>query len=98
MSLWISSLKQLEPAKHLFSPLLWDFMEAAWPSPISLVVPRGEEILLLPSSLESFGFETATLSHASLQRHMLRGDISGKIIVFGLTYIRKCHVTLSLCR
>ncbi|NWV01068.1 SUA5 synthase, partial [Upupa epops] len=42
MSLWISSLKQLEPAKHLFSPLLWDFMEAAWPSPISLVVPRGE--------------------------------------------------------
>ena len=23
MSLWISSLKQLEPAKHLFSPLLW---------------------------------------------------------------------------
>ncbi|NWI65587.1 SUA5 synthase, partial [Todus mexicanus] len=42
MSLWISSLKQLEPAKHLFTPLLWDFMEAAWPSPISLVVPRGE--------------------------------------------------------
>ncbi|XP_062998147.1 uncharacterized protein LOC134409364 [Elgaria multicarinata webbii] len=42
MSLWISSLKQLEPAKHLFSPILWDFMDAAWPSPISLVVPRGE--------------------------------------------------------
>ncbi|NXC90936.1 YRDC protein, partial [Cercotrichas coryphoeus] len=42
MSLWISSLKQLEPAKHLFTPLLWDFMEAAWPSPISLVIPRGE--------------------------------------------------------
>ncbi|XP_073485150.1 uncharacterized protein [Aquarana catesbeiana] len=41
MSLWISSLQQLEPAKHLFSPLLWDFMEAAWPSPISLVIPRG---------------------------------------------------------
>lgn len=44
MSLWISSLKQLEPAKHLFSPLLWDFMDAAWPSPISLVIPRGQEI------------------------------------------------------
>ncbi|XP_030065503.1 uncharacterized protein LOC115474257 [Microcaecilia unicolor] len=42
MSLWISSLKQLEPAKHLFSPLLWDFMQEAWPSSISLVIPRGE--------------------------------------------------------
>ncbi|XP_029463300.1 uncharacterized protein LOC115094412 [Rhinatrema bivittatum] len=42
MSLWISSLKQLEPARHLFSPLLWDFMQAAWPSSISLVIPRGE--------------------------------------------------------
>ncbi|XP_068105753.1 uncharacterized protein [Hyperolius riggenbachi] len=41
MSLWISDLQQLEPAKHLFSPLLWDFMEAAWPSSISLVIPRG---------------------------------------------------------
>ncbi|KAM4019680.1 uncharacterized protein ACNLHF_000332 isoform 1-T1 [Anomaloglossus baeobatrachus] len=41
MSLWISSLQQLEPAKHLLSPLLWDFMEAAWPSSISLVIPRG---------------------------------------------------------
>lgn len=83
MSLWISSLKQLEPAKHLFSPVLWDFMEAAWPSPISLVVPRGEEMLLLPSSLESFGFEPPTLSQSSLQRHMLHGDIYGKIVVFG---------------
>ncbi|KAM4664332.1 uncharacterized protein O3C94_012449 [Discoglossus pictus] len=42
MSLWISSLQQLEPAKHLFSPVLWDFMQAAWPSSISLVIPRGE--------------------------------------------------------
>ncbi|KAG9471246.1 hypothetical protein GDO78_015362, partial [Eleutherodactylus coqui] len=41
MSLWISSLEQLKPAKHLLSPLLWDFMEAAWPSSISLVIPRG---------------------------------------------------------
>uniref|UniRef100_H3BDP1 Threonylcarbamoyl-AMP synthase n=2 Tax=Latimeria chalumnae TaxID=7897 RepID=H3BDP1_LATCH len=42
ISIWISSLKQLEPAKHLFSPLLWDFMQAAWPSSISLVIPRGD--------------------------------------------------------
>ncbi|XP_075692747.1 uncharacterized protein LOC142659985 [Rhinoderma darwinii] len=41
MSLWISTLEQLKPAKHLLSPLLWDFMEAAWPSSISLVIPRG---------------------------------------------------------
>ncbi|KAG8553914.1 hypothetical protein GDO81_003602 [Engystomops pustulosus] len=41
MSLWISSLAQLQPARHLLSPLLWDFMEAAWPSSISLVIPRG---------------------------------------------------------
>lgn len=94
MSLWISSLKQLEPAKHLFTPLLWDFMEAAWPSPISLVVPRGEEMLLLPSCLQSFGFETPTLSQASLQHHVLHGDISGEIVVFALMYIHKCHVTL----
>lgn len=98
MSLWISSLKQLEPAKHLFTPLLWDFMEAAWPSPISLVVPRGEEILLLPSSLESFGFETPTLSHASLQCHMLRDDISGKIIVFRLRVHPQVPCDSSLCR
>ncbi|KAJ8254901.1 hypothetical protein GJAV_G00198640 [Gymnothorax javanicus] len=41
MSLWISSVKQLEPARSLINPLLWDFMEAAWPSSISMVIPRG---------------------------------------------------------
>ncbi|XP_056395398.1 uncharacterized protein LOC130291065 isoform X2 [Hyla sarda] len=41
MSLWISNLEQLKPSKHLLNPLLWDFMEAAWPSSISLVIPRG---------------------------------------------------------
>ncbi|XP_041800414.1 uncharacterized protein si:ch211-153b23.4 [Chelmon rostratus] len=41
MSLWISSIKQLEPVRHLLSPLLLDFMEAAWPSSISMVIPRG---------------------------------------------------------
>ncbi|XP_069068157.1 uncharacterized protein [Pleurodeles waltl] len=42
MSIWISNLKQLEPARHLFSPLLWDFMQAVWPSQISLVITRGD--------------------------------------------------------
>ncbi|XP_039621790.1 uncharacterized protein si:ch211-153b23.4 [Polypterus senegalus] len=42
MSLWISSIKQLEPVRHLINPILWDFMEAAWPSSISMVIPRGE--------------------------------------------------------
>lgn len=41
MSLWISSIKQLESVRHLLSPLLLDFMEAAWPSSISMVIPRG---------------------------------------------------------
>lgn len=41
MSLWISSIKQLEPVKQQISPLLWDFMKAAWPSSISLVIARG---------------------------------------------------------
>ncbi|XP_026990958.2 uncharacterized protein si:ch211-153b23.4 [Tachysurus fulvidraco] len=40
MSLWLSSMKQLEPVKKQISPLLWDFMEVAWPSSISLVIPR----------------------------------------------------------
>lgn len=41
MSMWISSIKQLEPVRHLLSPLLLDFMAAAWPSSISMVIPRG---------------------------------------------------------
>ncbi|XP_053734732.1 uncharacterized protein si:ch211-153b23.4 [Synchiropus splendidus] len=41
MSLWLSSIKQLDPVRHLLSPLLLDFMEAVWPSSISVVVPRG---------------------------------------------------------
>ncbi|GAA6066327.1 uncharacterized protein si:ch211-153b23.4, partial [Tachysurus ichikawai] len=40
MSLWLSSMKQLEPVKKQINPLLWDFMEVAWPSSISLVIPR----------------------------------------------------------
>lgn len=44
MSLWISSIKQLEPVRHLLSPLLLDFMEAAWPSSISMVIPRGRRL------------------------------------------------------
>ncbi|XP_061691665.1 uncharacterized protein si:ch211-153b23.4 [Syngnathoides biaculeatus] len=41
MSLWLSSLKQLDPVRHLLSPLLLDFMEAAWPSSISMVILKG---------------------------------------------------------
>ncbi|KAM6977619.1 uncharacterized protein FYW47_002392 [Aplochiton taeniatus] len=41
MSMWISSRDQLKPVQHLLSPLLWDFMEAAWPSSISMVILRG---------------------------------------------------------
>uniref|UniRef100_A0A3Q2P909 Threonylcarbamoyl-AMP synthase n=1 Tax=Fundulus heteroclitus TaxID=8078 RepID=A0A3Q2P909_FUNHE len=44
MSMWISSVKQLEPVRHLLSPLLLDFMEAAWPSSISMVIPRWLDI------------------------------------------------------
>lgn len=40
MSLWVASLKQLEPVRKQISPILWDFMEAAWPSSISLVIAR----------------------------------------------------------
>ncbi|TRY91097.1 hypothetical protein DNTS_020398 [Danionella cerebrum] len=40
MSLWIASVKQLEPVRQHISPVLWDFMEAAWPSSISLVIAR----------------------------------------------------------
>ncbi|XP_028816231.1 uncharacterized protein LOC114768228 [Denticeps clupeoides] len=40
MSLWISSVKQLEPVRDQINPVLWDFMEAAWPSSISMVIPR----------------------------------------------------------
>ncbi|XP_059201492.1 uncharacterized protein si:ch211-153b23.4 [Centropristis striata] len=52
MSLWISSIKQLEPVRHLLNPLLLDFMEAAWPSSISMVIPRG-------SWMDTFGLGDA---------------------------------------
>ncbi|XP_038632140.1 uncharacterized protein si:ch211-153b23.4 [Scyliorhinus canicula] len=53
MSLWISNVAQLEPAKHTLNPLLWDFMQKVWPSSISLVIPRGEWLNL-------FGLEHAS--------------------------------------
>uniref|UniRef100_A0A3P8TIL1 Threonylcarbamoyl-AMP synthase n=1 Tax=Amphiprion percula TaxID=161767 RepID=A0A3P8TIL1_AMPPE len=37
MSLWISSIKQLESVRHLLSPLVLDF---TWLSSISMVIPR----------------------------------------------------------
>ncbi|NWS59332.1 SUA5 synthase, partial [Chunga burmeisteri] len=84
MSLWISSLKQLEPAKHLFSPLLWDFMESAWPSPISLVIPRGEwvEFLGMKDSAKYVGTPQSVairIPDCSVTTHLI--DLVGPIVV-----------------
>ncbi|XP_074003594.1 uncharacterized protein [Numenius arquata] len=84
MSLWISSLKQLEPAKHLISPLLWDFMEAAWPSPISLVVPRGEwvDFLGMKDSAKYVGTPQSVairIPDCSVTTHLI--DLVGPIVV-----------------
>ncbi|NXX98640.1 SUA5 synthase, partial [Centropus bengalensis] len=84
MSLWISSLKQLEPAKHLFTPLLWDFMEAAWPSPISLVVPRGEwvDFLGMKDSAVYVGTPQSVairIPDCSVTTHLI--DLVGPIVV-----------------
>ncbi|NXM70502.1 YRDC protein, partial [Serilophus lunatus] len=84
MSLWISNLKQLEPAKHLFSPLLWDFMEAAWPSPISLVVPRGEwlDFLGMKDSAKYVGTPQSVairVPDCSVTTHLM--DLVGPIVV-----------------
>ncbi|NXH22247.1 SUA5 synthase, partial [Bucco capensis] len=84
MSLWISSLKQLEPAKHLFSPLLWAFMEAAWPSPISLVVPRGEwvDFLGMKDSAKYVGTPQSIairIPDCSVTTHLI--DMVGPIVV-----------------
>ncbi|NWI53272.1 YRDC protein, partial [Calyptomena viridis] len=84
MSLWISSLKQLEPAKHLFTPLLWDFMEAAWPSPISLVVPRGEwlDFLGMKDSAKYVGTPQSVairVPDCSVTTHLM--DLVGPIVV-----------------
>lgn len=85
MSLWISSLKQLEPAKHLFTPLLWDFMEAAWPSPISLVIPRGEENVNSKFSRELWVRNSYNCE--PLKYHILHEDIPVTITGFGLMQI-----------
>ncbi|NXE96365.1 YRDC protein, partial [Menura novaehollandiae] len=84
MSLWISSLKQLEPAKHLFTPLLWDFMEAAWPSPISVVVPRGEwvDFLGMKDSAKYVGTPGSVairIPDCSVTTHLI--DLVGPIVV-----------------
>ncbi|XP_053811769.1 uncharacterized protein LOC128795210 [Vidua chalybeata] len=84
MSLWISSLKQLEPAKHLFTPLLWDFMEAAWPSPISLVIPRGEwvDFLGMKDSAKYVGTRQSVairIPDCSVTTHLI--DLVGPIVV-----------------
>lgn len=62
MSLWLSSIKQLDPVRHLLSPLLLDFMEAAWPSSISMVIPRGRCILGM--------FANMSLPHCTCEHHI----------------------------
>nr|XP_003230159.1 PREDICTED: uncharacterized protein LOC100563185 [Anolis carolinensis] len=84
MSLWISSLKQLEPVKRLFSPILWDFMEAAWASPISLVIPRGEwlDYLGLKDSAKYVGTPQSIairIPDCSVTTHLI--DLVGPITV-----------------
>ncbi|XP_066496271.1 uncharacterized protein [Tiliqua scincoides] len=84
MSLWISSLRQLEPARPLFSPLLWEFMETAWPSPISLVVPRGEwvDCLGLEDSAKYVGTPQSVairIPDCSIATHLI--DLVGPITV-----------------
>ncbi|KAM8952867.1 uncharacterized protein RCH25_043595 [Pelodytes ibericus] len=84
MSLWISSLQQLEPAKHLFSPLLWDFMLAAWPSSISLVIPRGPwlEVLGAKDSSKYIGTPQSIamrIPDCSVTTHLI--DMVGPIAV-----------------
>ncbi|XP_067387446.1 uncharacterized protein [Emydura macquarii macquarii] len=84
MSLWISSLKQLEPTKHLLNPVLWDFMAAAWPSPISLVVPRGEwvDFLGMKDSAKYVGTSQSIavrIPDCSVTTHLI--DLVGPIAV-----------------
>ncbi|KAM4695986.1 uncharacterized protein WCC33_014705 [Rhinophrynus dorsalis] len=84
MSLWISSLQQLEAAKHLFSPLLWNFMQAAWPSSISLVIPRGQwlEVLGAKDSSKYIGTPQSIairIPDCSVTTHLI--DMVGPIAV-----------------
>ncbi|CAM4614762.1 unnamed protein product [Caretta caretta] len=84
MSLWISSLKQLEPTKHLFNPMLWEFMVAAWPSPISLVVPRGKwvDFLGMKDSAKYVGTSQSIairIPDCSVTTHLI--DLVGPIAV-----------------
>lgn len=40
MSIFITSLAQLQPIKHILSKLMWDFIEGLFPNPVGYVVPR----------------------------------------------------------
>lgn len=85
MSLWISSLQQLEPAKHQFSPLLWDFMSAAWPSTISVVVPRGERHPPPPPLFYLSGWGGPTQPHYCIWTSFLGGGVeAAAAFVLGL--------------
>ncbi|XP_056393571.1 uncharacterized protein LOC130290247 isoform X2 [Hyla sarda] len=54
MSIYISSVKQLQPIKCLLSKLMWDFIEGLWPNPVGFVLPEIGDWL--------DGFELATSS------------------------------------
>ncbi|XP_029463303.1 uncharacterized protein LOC115094414 isoform X1 [Rhinatrema bivittatum] len=84
MSLWISSLNQLQSVKHFFSPLLWDFMQAAWPSSISLVIQKGEwmDCLGLKDSAKYIGTSQSIairIPDCSIATHLI--DLIGPIAV-----------------
>ncbi|XP_073493840.1 uncharacterized protein [Phyllobates terribilis] len=57
MSVFITSLAQLQPIKYLLSNLMWDFMEALWPNPVGFVLPKVGDWL--------DGFQLATSSSLS---------------------------------
>ncbi|XP_073429133.1 uncharacterized protein [Dendrobates tinctorius] len=57
MSVFITSLAQLQPIKNLFSKLMWDFIEALWPNPVGFVLPKIGDWL--------DGFQLATSSSLS---------------------------------
>ncbi|KAM3912366.1 uncharacterized protein RB166_020841 [Leptodactylus fuscus] len=54
MSIFITSLSQLQPIKHLLCQVMWDFIKGLWPNPVGFVLPKIEDWL--------DGFQLATSS------------------------------------
>ncbi|KAG9478046.1 hypothetical protein GDO78_013179 [Eleutherodactylus coqui] len=57
MSIFITSIEQLQPIKHLLSKLMLDFIEGLWPNPVGFVLPKIGDWLT--------GFQLATTSSLS---------------------------------